>query len=1054
MFPMEFNRKMLNGLPLPNEHGVKRVLQVLQAIVMQKIGPYFRNRRGTDLIQLARVKQNLFIHRLEDEEDAIPFVLLRTRMDQGWNLMIHEHFFDYLAFLMPLKTELAIGDGTSDERKMIAFMEFILRHEMEHMLYPERGEAEVIRSDVEFAMGWREEDPTSYRFLRGVLADEMNGLKGDGYLELFDCAEQGKPYDTIVDRLVERYTSGLGALPQWALERVFPHLDTHIKTSVLGECYQAGLSPSNSLVKRASNFKRTLSLFSLSMREGRDEALQVFNAFREQWGVAYLFHELNLPEGALQDESDTVKLFDLFRSAVSEFTGKTTPSETAEPPHLQKATSVQQPKTLKDRIEEARHDPRIPPAVMELIDKNKLNASGQSGAKYSELIETLLAIPWGRLGRVGIAAEEFEEGVNRSHFGLAKPKEIVCDIFANLIWRYKHLKADDLSQWKRTGSALLFVGPPGVGKTSLAISIAKTLGVPYHKISLGGMKDEADIRGYGFTYEGSKPGPIVQGLVKMGVMNGVFILDEADKTEKFAISTLLEILDPEQNHLFHDKYTQSTVDIDLSNAHFILTANTLETVPAAVLNRCEVIFLDRYSVEEKIAIARRHLVQRVRNKYMIAPDEIFFDPEEESEILRYLIRNFTFEAGVRDLERIIRTLFLRAHRKEIMTKGRPFIRITREKLKEYLEEPPRPKHINDEDRIGEAVGLGVNMEMGVGSIIPIQVTPVKGGARKSETPRSYMSMVHATGNIEKVMDESRKVAATAILHRAEDLGIDTGKLEEPVHLHFMGGSTKKDGPSAGGAIALALASLYMNRKVRRDVAMTGEIDTQGRITSIGGLGVKLETAFDAGARTIIIPRENLQGMGGIQGLPDALKRELQILTYNEWKSFHEPFDYTRHVMQIVAVDDILQAIDVACVDEGEIDGLENQFVSHANRVTDELLSGETVPLRCMKLIYVSDPDELDPELFQPGLCKEDAGSVLLVAPDMKKTVAAKLQGLEDKVRLREFDRDRENLTGVIEEIRASAAGGGSYPLRISVIAPLNFLKRDGIRAERFASDAT
>ena len=279
-----------------------------------------------------------------------------------------------------------------------------------------------------------------------------------------------------------------------------------------------------------------------------------------------------------------------------------------------------------------------------------MNAAGQSGAKYTELIETLLAIPWGKIKKIWVSPEEFDEGLNRSHYGLKTPKEIISDFFANLIWRYQHFKESEKKNWHRTGSALLFVGPPGVGKTSLAISIARNLGIPYHKISLGGMKDEADIRGYGFTYEGSKPGPIVQGLVKMGVMNGMFIMDEADKTEKFAIATLLEILDPEQNHLFHDKYTQSTVDIDLSNCHFILTANTVDTVPAAILNRCEVIFLDRYSVDEKIAIAREFLVQRIRERYLIGQDEIFFDPEEESEILRHLIRDYTSEAGVRDLE--------------------------------------------------------------------------------------------------------------------------------------------------------------------------------------------------------------------------------------------------------------------------------------------------------------------------------------------------------------------------------------------------------------------
>ena len=157
---------------------------------------------------------------------------------------------------------------------------------------------------------------------------------------------------------------------------------------------------------------------------------------------------------------------------------------------------------------------------------------------------------------------------------------------------------------RRNGSVFLFVGPPGVGKTSLAISIAENLGIPYHKISLGGMREDSGLRGYGFTYEGSKPGAIVQGLIKMGIMNGMFVLDEADKTEPSAVSTLLEILDPEQNHLFHDKFTMTTVDVDLSNCHFILTANTLETVPPPVINRCEVVLLDRYSVEEKVAIGR------------------------------------------------------------------------------------------------------------------------------------------------------------------------------------------------------------------------------------------------------------------------------------------------------------------------------------------------------------------------------------------------------------------------------------------------------------------
>ncbi len=597
------------------------------------------------------------------------------------------------------------------------------------------------------------------------------------------------------------------------------------------------------------------------------------------------------------------------------------------------------------------------------------------------------------------------------------------------------------------------MGPPGVGKTSLAISIARNLGIPYHKLSLGGMKDEADIRGYGFTYEGSKPGPIVQGLIKMGVMNGMFIMDEADKTEKFAIATLLEILDPEQNHLFHDKYTQSTVDIDLSNCHFILTANTVDTVPAAILNRCEVIFLDRYSVDEKIAIAREFLVQRIRERYLIGQDEIFFDPEEETDILRHLIRDYTSEAGVRDLERIIRTLFLRVQRKELMVEGKSPAKLDLAKVLKYLDEPNRQRLVNEDDRIGEMMALGVNMEMGVGSLIPIQATPVRTGRDRSDGAYAHLSMVHTTGNIERVMDESRKVASTAILHLAEQLGIDAEDMSTPVHLHFMGGSTKKDGPSAGAAIALALASLFGGRKIRRDAAITGEIDTQGRVTAVGGIGVKLETAYAAGCKTLIIPRENLTGTEGIDRLPDALKQELQILTFDEWKGRHEPFDYSRHVLQVVAVDDIVQASEVAFIEQDEVDSLNHLFEEHAEKCLAEATVAGASDFSRLRVIYLDNPEEADPNLFRSDFCLEDHGCVILVRNDSKEEVMGKLSGMCGKSEIREFDPQSERLADVLREIKKTYGDQSAPPLRISLIAPLPFLIKEGIRPEDLEPDA-
>ncbi|MHC1742178.1 MAG: S16 family serine protease [Syntrophobacteraceae bacterium] len=772
-------------------------------------------------------------------------------------------------------------------------------------------------------------------------------------------------------------------------------------------------------------------------------------------GPASLCRDLELPQtgvNAASSESFFTVFRDAVRARIQEMRGGVEIQPLAVPRPAQEP--LEPPlKSLKDRIDEAHADPRFPAQVLAVIDKNRLNTVGHSGSKYSELLETLLAVPWGRIEPIRVPPEVFEEGLHRTHYGLQRPKELLCDFFTNLIWRYQLYAPEQAARWRQTGSAFLLVGPPGVGKTSLAISVAQNLGIPYHKISLGGMRDEADIRGHGFTYEGSKPGFIVQGLIKMGVMNGLFILDEADKTEKFAIATLLEILDPEQNHLFHDKYTETTVDIDLSNCHFFLTANTLETVPAVVVNRCEVVQLDRYSVEEKVAIAREHLIRRVRYKYQIDERQILFEPETEVDILRYLIRDYTYEAGVRELERLIRTLFLRIQRKEIITGGASVeagIVIRRETIKRYLKEPTRPRQIGEDDRVGETIALGVDVERGVGSIIPIQATSV--GAERGATPgaKGYLSIVHATGNIEKVMDESRKVAATGIFQCAGELGIDQRPMEEPVHLHFMGASTRKDGPSAGGAIALALASLASAKRIRRDIAMTGEIDTKGRITAVGGLAAKLEAASSAGCRTVIIPRENLYGDEGIERFPDALKAELQILTVEEWMGAHEPFDYTRHMLQVVAVDHIVQAVRVAFLDETVLAALDRAFEDHAHRVADALRQ-PAPPCLCLQVIQVKAVEELDAAFFDEEFWTHGPDLTLLVQPEIEGLVKARLSGVVPSVqeRVRPFDPARESLSDVTRALLAGHRVGATGPIRVSLVAPYYFIKRDGITEDTF-----
>ncbi len=1043
---MTFDPHILNSLPLPDEEGVERVRRILQGLVTRRLLPYFKTHRGTDPRTAGRVAEKLDIRRFEDEGSRVRAVSFLTGGADSWTIHVHERIFDYLAFVLPSDPESRLGEGTTEERKMLAFAEFFLRHELEHALYPELSERNAIRGDLAFALVRRQEHPTYYQDLRRVLSDEMNGLQGEPFLTLFDFAEQDLPTEEPISRIYDQGVGIAAGFPGEVLTTAFPHFDRDLKTRVLGECCRRSRDTAHPLIRRSAFLEKLLRLFALEMERDPEGSREIFEAYKERWGLAYLFQELELPESTVETK-DKGDVFRKFRDGVQRFINRlegTSPVLFRKPAGEVAEAKLTPPPTrsLKDRIEDARNDPRFPPQVIELIEKNKLNAVGHSGAKYSELIETLLAIPWKRIQPITVTPEDFERCLNRTHYGLQRPKEMLCDFFTNLIWRYRRFRPEDAGGWQRTGSSFLFVGPPGVGKTSLAISIAANLEIPWHKLSLGGMRDESDLRGHGFTYEGSKPGAIVQGLIKMGVTNGMFIMDEADKTEAFAIATLLEILDPEQNHLFHDKYTQSTVDIDLSNCHFVLTANTLETVPPPVVNRCEVVHLDRYSVEEKVAIAREHLVGRVRRQYEIGESLIVLDPEEETELLRYLVRTYTYEAGVRELERILRTLFLRILRKDVLSGGPVPVVVTREKIKRTLDTPRRPWKINEEDRVGEAMAIGVNVERGVGNLIPVQATQVRFETAEAFHPEAYMSMVHATGNIEKVMDESRRVATTGILHCAAELGIDVNRIGVPTHLHFMGASTPKDGPSAGGAIALALASLLTGRKIRRDVAMTGEIDTQGRITRIGGLDVKLETAADAGCRTLIIPKDNLLGNEGIERLPDALKKELQVLTYEEWRGDHPPLDVERHELQVVAVDHITQAADVAFIYEEELQPLEELFVPHGRRLAAylEKAAGQAPSF---VILCVKTAEEVDAETAAV-LRGREARSLILAWPAAVETLRRRLQDSATPLQVLPFNPKTDSFSEAALRAGTSLHRPSAGPLRLTVSAPYFFLTREGI----------
>jgi ATP-dependent Lon protease len=343
--------------------------------------------------------------------------------------------------------------------------------------------------------------------------------------------------------------------------------------------------------------------------------------------------------------------------------------------------------------------------------------------------------------------------------------------------------------------------------------------------------------------------------------------------------------------------------------------------------------------------------------------------------------------------------------------------------------------------VGEALALGVNVERGVGSIIPIQATPIRIREENGGGPKGYLSMVDATGNIEKILDESRKVAMTGILYCGQELGIDFSQLKAPIHLHLMGASTPKDGPSAGGAIALALASLLSGHPVRRDLAMTGEIDTRGRIKGVGGLCVKLETAYDAGCRTLIIPKENLFGDEGIERLPESLKGELQILTYERWKQEHEPFNYERHILQLVAVDHVIQAADVAFLHEGELAKLVDRFIPNAHAIAETLIPVRSEAGSCVHLI--KDPQEMELETVEEPPW-EGRRTVFLLKPEVKGDRLTGFPVLERYSETEDLNISSVRLQSIIQDIEDACLQRGFDVCRASLVAPFYLLMESGL----------
>ncbi len=491
-------------------------------------------------------------------------------------------------------------------------------------------------------------------------------------------------------------------------------------------------------------------------------------------------------------------------------------------------------------------------ADAELKKLRQMSPMSAEATVVRNYLDWLLSIPWGKKGRVRKDLNAAEKILDTDHYGLEKVKERILEYLA-VQARTNKLK----------GPILCLVGPPGVGKTSLGKSIARATGRDFVRMSLGGVRDEAEIRGHRRTYIGSMPGKIIQSMKKAKSVNPLFLLDEIDKMgadfRGDPSSALLEVLDPEQNATFNDHYLE--VEYDLSNVMFVTTANTLN-IPPPLMDRMEIIRLSGYTELEKVQIARRHLIPKTIKEHGLKSSEMTL-PEEA---LLTIIQRYTREAGVRNLEREIARL-ARKSVKELLTSKKKAIKVTPKVLEDFLG-VPRFRHgeVEQENQVGVVTGLAWT-EFG-GELLTIEGVMMPGKGKMT-----------VTGNLRDVMKESISAANAYVRSRAIEFGIEPPVFERTdFHVHVPEGATPKDGPSAGVGMVTAIVSVMTGIPVRRDVAMTGEITLRGRILPIGGLKEKMLAALRGGISKVLIPEENVKDLAEI---PEEIKNSLEIVPVSE-----------------------------------------------------------------------------------------------------------------------------------------------------------------------------
>lgn len=489
-------------------------------------------------------------------------------------------------------------------------------------------------------------------------------------------------------------------------------------------------------------------------------------------------------------------------------------------------------------------------ALAELKKLKNMGNSSPESAIIRNYLDWLLDIPWNKKTKLNKDLSKAIEVLEEDHYGLEKVKERIVEYLA-VQSRSSSMKAP----------ILCLVGPPGVGKTSLGKSIARATNRNFVRASLGGMRDEAEIRGHRRTYVGAMPGKIVQSMKKAGTSNPLFLLDEIDKLGNDwrgdPSSALLEVLDPEQNSTFNDHYLE--VDYDLSDVMFVTTANSLD-MPRPLLDRMEIIQLSGYTEDEKIEITKRHLLKKVFDENAVKCSELVVSDDAIRDIIRY----YTREAGVRNLERELSTIARKATKEILLQKGKCIkIEVTPENLEKYLGVKRFSYgEAEKQDHIGVTTGLAWT-EVG-GDILFIEAVDMPGKGKVTQT-----------GKLGDVMKESIETAYSVVRAHSKDLGINPEIFEKTdVHVHVPEGATPKDGPSAGIAMYTTLVSVFTKTPVRKDVAMTGEITLQGRVLPIGGLKEKLLAALRGGIKTVIIPKENEKDLAEI---PDNVKKGMKII---------------------------------------------------------------------------------------------------------------------------------------------------------------------------------